>query len=69
MLGNGRTAFVKKQGDGILGEPERFVGVKQLYAVFPILQLEDEEFGGAVAYGEILFHSGLFLGEFLVHLE
>lgn len=69
VLGNGRTAFVKKQGDGILGQPKRFVGVKQLYAVFPILQLEDEEFGSAVAYSEVLFHSRLLLGEFLVHFE
>ena len=69
VLGNGRASFVKKLGDGILGKPQRFIGVKQLYAVFPILQLEDEEFGGAVAYSEVLFHSRLLLGEFLVHFE
>ena len=62
MLYNGRPPFVKEQGNGILSEPEGFVGIEQLNAIFPVLELEDKEFCRAIAYGEILVHNRLLLG-------
>ena len=39
MLCDGRTSLVKEQGNGILSEPEGFVRIKQLNAIFPVLKL------------------------------
>ncbi len=69
MLCNRRTPFIKKQGDCVLGKPKGLIGIKQLHTIFPAFQLKNEELGGAVAYGEILFHNHLLAGQFLVHLE
>ena len=60
---------VKQDGHGLLGGPDGFVVIDHFHTLRFVLGLENEEFGGAVAYGEVLFHSGLLLGEFLVHLE
>ena len=51
MLCNGGAAFVEQQRNGLLSEPKSFIGIEQLDAIFPVFKLEDEEFGGAVAYG------------------
>ena len=69
MLCNGGAAFVEQQRNGFLSEPKSFIGIEQLDAIFLVFKLEDEKFGGAVAYVEVLFHRRWLLCEFLVHLE
>ena len=60
---------VKQDGHCLLGGPNGFVVIDHFHTLRFVLGLEDEEFGGAVAYGEVLFHSRLLLCEFLVHFE
>ena len=52
-----------------MGGPDGFVVLNHFHALGFVLGLEDEEFGGTVAYGEVLFHSRLLLGKFLVHFK
>ena len=44
---------VKQDGHGLLGGPDGFVVIDHFYAPGFVLDLEYEEFGGAVAYGEV----------------
>ena len=60
---------VKQDGHGLLGGPDGFVVIDHFHALRFVLSLEYEEFGSAVAYGEVLFHNRLLFCEFLVHLE
>ena len=52
-----------------LGGPDGFVVIDHFHTLGFVLSLEYKELGGAVAYGEVLFHRRLLFGEFLVHLE
>ena len=60
---------VKQNGHGLLGGPDGLIVIDHFHALGFVLSLEYEEFGGTIAYGEVLFHSRVLFCEFLVHLE
>ena len=56
------SSTVEQDGHRLLGGPDRLIVINYLHTLRFVLGLEDEEFGGAVAYGEVLFHVRLLLG-------
>lgn len=60
---------VKQDGHRLLGGPDGLIVIDHFHALGFVLSLEYEEFGGTIAYGEVLFHSRVLFCEFLVHFK